>query len=182
MLANDQTFQVDLEDLQLTLIEANKLFDERLKIPNRAGVYVIGIRAASPVITETDYPHPCIQIGRTEYAIAYVGETWAIKNRLLDHLVGDCRASNFRHSILALRAAGSISIGPVSEAALSEHLLAEAIVGFCEPEFIGPAERSLIDKLQPAFNIRGCRDAGWKKVLQAARKNFSAAKARQDVA
>lgn len=165
---------VEIEGLQLQLQTARSVCDGSVRVPNRAGVYFIGLKLTSSLLGLPPNRHYSVSVAGAEFAVVYVGETWAVKNRLLDHLAGDWKVSNFRHSVLALEQSHSGIDQTISEASLSHHLLNEAIVGFCEPDFIGPAERSLINALQPAFNIRGCHDAAWKKELQKARKNFSA--------
>lgn len=105
----------------------------------------------------------------------YVGETWALKNRLLDHLSGDCKASNFRHSILSLDSSRTLDAQKrLTEEALTQHLAENSVIGFCEPEYIGSVEQQLIRELQPVFNIRGCMNPDWVASLKKTRKIFSA--------
>ena len=165
---------VEIEGLQLQLRTARTVCDGSVRVPNRAGVYFIAVELTSPLLRLGQSGHYTVRVTGSEFAIIYVGETWAVKNRLLEHLVGDWKVSNFRHSVLALQQSLSSDSQSDSEESLSKQLLRDAVVGFCEPDFVGPAERALINALQPAFNIRGCHDAAWKRELQKVRKIFSA--------
>ncbi|TGY89252.1 GIY-YIG nuclease family protein [Marinicauda algicola] len=164
---------IELGGFCVQLRTARSLCEGSVQVPNRAGVYLIALKLSSPIFRLCPPVENKLTANGHSFAVIYVGETWAVKNRLRDHLTGDWTVSNFRHSVLALTESHTDeNQKALCEESLSEHLLADAIVGFCEPDFIGPAERALIQSLQPAFNIRGCTDAAWKKKLQKARKNF----------
>ncbi|WP_273147529.1 GIY-YIG nuclease family protein [Oceanicaulis alexandrii] len=144
-------------------------------VPNRAGVYLIAVPQSSPLLEGCPDSTNQFEILDAKYVVIYVGETYALKNRVLAHLSGDSKDSNFRHSIMSLHSSQSLSARyPLTEESLTQQLAENSVVGFCEPEYIGLVEQQLIQELQPVFNIRGCMNPDWVTSLKKMRKIFSA--------
>lgn len=147
-------------------------------VPNRAAVYGIAVPERDWCVECLGPQTQCIVEHKGErYRHLYTGETYAARNRLLEHIEGDVSLSTFRHSMLALC---SIGLGPLpaknaDEVQLSRWLGECALVGWLEAEFIGEVEAELISVASGTVNLRGRQACAWTRKIRMARREHPVA-------
>jgi hypothetical protein len=129
-----------------------------------AGVYSIAIsnfyEPLSKLGFEAEPGMPEVWTG--EYFHAYVGETYSLKARLRDHLLGEAGEIGFRQS-------ASLVLG-LNGTKLNTFLIENSIVACRMVPFMGDVEAELIRTTACPLNLRGKGQSPFAKRLRALRK------------
>lgn len=159
---------VDVCGWQFNATSPGDLFSDQRIVPNSAGVYFIAA-PASGSLADSHF-----RVNDLAHSIIYVGESYATKNRLIQHYTGQDARSNLRPTMLAdLYDRGVLP--SLCTDGLTSHLMENTMLGFSQPDYILDVERQLIAELQPRYNLKGCRDERRLFELRTAKKKYLSA-------
>ena len=140
-------------------------------IPNRAAIYCFLVRSTGVAIDLFAHVRPkLIVVAGEEFYPLYIGESYAARSRMEEHVFGEDISSGFRSTLRAISLQTGCftgcSIG--SEASWLEQY---TIAATCEPEYICIAEKQVIETTGSLLNIKG-NDRAHAKWLRALRRQM----------
>lgn len=153
-----------------TAVTSSILFDGKRTVPGSAGVYFIALRGCWMNLASERVQ---VEVDQTPYSIAYIGEGYAVRHRLMCHYKGEYRESGFRITAHADLIANGILPVDSTAIAFNDFLADNSVCGFAQPSYIGDVEKALIADYQPRYNIKGCKNRALASQLKSLRKNFS---------
>lgn len=147
--------------------DAEAVFEE-LEKRDVGGVYSIAISNFHEHLLEFGYvPEPEIpEIWSGRHFHCYVGETYSLKVRLRDHLLGENGDIGFRQS-------ASLVLG-LSGSALTQFLIQNSIIAHRYFPFMGDVEERLIQATACPLNLRGKGKSPFARKMRSARREMEA--------
>ena len=151
-------------------------------LPNGPGVYALFVRNGDELLSKAGYQWDTDQSHWTEdgFVHFYTGESYGIRDRVLDHLLTGIDRSNFRLTMMALSHCGVRPDGlpePTGqcaddEAAITTWLRESALVGFKTCGYVKDAERAVLDVTLSPINIGGRQPTDFSNLLRTLRETF----------
>ncbi len=162
-----------------SFVKASDLAGAWQTVQDLPGVYVVCLPIGSLAGWQPDPEAP--PMWRSDgYEHVYTGETYGLRSRLREHLTGTIGGSNLRETLLALdwdrkRKIGAIAEGldrKGAEDALTEWLLANALIGFKHSAHIRDYERDILAFTASPLNVMRDVQTGYSRHLKVLRKAF----------
>jgi transposase-like protein len=169
-------------DRGFTFLNVADVITNPSQVPQSAGVYAIFFRGGAKFLEASRFTNDDEKFSwsHEDYEHAYTGETYALRNRFVQHFVGG--VSNLRETLLALHwDRGALLGGPIIgedreevERALTDWLAVNAVVGFRNCGYVKDAEAVILNATASPLNIDGRRQTPFAKTLSAVRQRFRA--------
>ena len=161
-------------------ISAGEFMDDPKRMPLSPGVYGLFLRSGERLFNLAGYfPDP--QFPVWDYGVwrnGYLGEGYSLRERLTGHLLGSIGDSPFRQSIFAIHwVAGTGELGDLgsrqaSEAALSEWLRREVVIGYKVCGYHKTVEKEMLKRTAAPLNIRDRDPSPFSRLLSSLRQRF----------
>lgn len=171
-------------DSGFTYVAAKELVADPSIIPAGPGVYTVLVKNGDQLLADSGFEEEAaLPIWRHEGCVQlYVGESYTLRGRLLDHIAGNADASPLRLTLMALQHAlrplgEQVEVSSdreSSEASLSEWLQDAAIVGFKSCGYIYAEERNVLLKAASPMNLKRPNAGAFTKQLLDLRAAFRA--------
>ncbi|MFN4297878.1 MAG: IS1595 family transposase [Brevundimonas sp.] len=166
-----------------SFVPADEFLRNPSAVPNGSGVYALFGTFGEVLLTNLGFKaeeHPPLwrRDGATHF---YTGESYTVRSRLLEHLVGTIRTSNLRHTLFSI----SHALGPVGglplvtrdaavdEAALSEWLRENVTVGFKTCGYVKDVENAVLRTAASPLNVMRPMPSEFASALRALKRRFS---------
>lgn len=151
-------------------------------LPNGPGVYALFVREGDQILSAAGYENPEAQQHWTRdgFVHLYTGESYGIRDRVLDHLVTGVDRSNFRLTMLALAHCG-VTLGGLEEptgacehdeAAMTAWLRSSTLIGYKTCGYVKEAERAVLYATPSPINIGGREPTEFSNLLRTLRDSF----------
>lgn len=150
-------------------------------VPNGPGVYALfarpesGLLSASGFIESPDLPL-WLHDGASHI---YTGETYGIRERVLEHLTGSVRGSPVRETVLAIQFdLGQLQRAPVEqeralvEDNLTDWMRSNIVIGFKSCGYVRDVERIILSATASPLNLARPNPTDFTKGLYARRRSF----------
>ena len=151
-------------------------------LPNGPGVYALFVRNGDDFLSAVGYEQLAHQPHwiKDDFVHLYTGESYGIRDRVLDHLVTGIDRSNFRLTLLAVAHCGIrmpglgelTGVAEHDEAAFTTWLREHAVVGFKTCGYVKDAERAVLRATPSPINISGRETTEFSSLLRALRDTF----------
>jgi len=145
------------------ILSAREFLNDPYVVRDAPGVYIILLQGAADIFTLACFD--AMEISATwrvrGHDHIYTGESVGVRSRLLHHLLGTIRLSNFRHSLLALefvyKALWGSDEADLSklEQRFSEWIIPRALLAYKICPLIGEVEANIIKRSSSPLNIKG---------------------------
>lgn len=159
-------------------LSAEAFLNDPSTVPDGPGVYAVFLKNGRCLLQASGFiEHQSTPFWHHQGADhVYTGETYGLRTRLYDHLVGDIRASTLRESLLALQFNLDDSFreeaGPTIEKNLSDWLRANAVIGFKSCGYVQDVERVILDATASPLNVSRANSTNYARLLLDLRRRF----------
>ena len=160
---------------------ADEFLATQKDVPNCPGVYALFARDGEALIQKAGFPDssPSFNWTREGALHIYTGETYGLRDRIVEHLCGVAGASTFRETLMAIdwhaAAAAGLPIRPdraSAEASLSAWMRENIVVGYRKCGYVRDVEAAILAATASPLNI--ARAGGSPRIahLKAIKKTF----------
>ena len=163
-------------------LKADSLSSDWQQVKDRPGVYIVCVPEDALSLPAWGYePEPTRPLWRKEgFAHVYTGETYGLRSRLREHLIGDVGRSTLRETLAALQWRDRRLVGKESdftdrggaEAAVTDWLLANALIGFKASPHVRDYERDILHFAASPLNVRRDSPTSFSQWLKTVRREF----------
>lgn len=159
---------------QVTLLDVRAFLEDAKVAPNQPGVYVIFLRKGRELIQGPGAQAALDNLWSVEdYDHIYTGETYAVRSRLLEHLVGTGEGENLRTTLRAVRQ--GLGLDPLlSEESLTEFLSQHGKVGFLACPYPGDVETAILEATASPLNIKRPAPGDYVRFLRSRLADYRA--------
>jgi hypothetical protein len=164
-----------------SILPAEQFLGNPELVRDTVGVYAISMQNAESFMCRAGLRYseslPLWNVGG--YSHIYTGESVGIRSRLLHHLIGTIRESNFRHSLIALQFVyealweGDEPQLEALESQLNEWLMPRTMVAYKTCSFVGDVESDILARSASPLNIKGRSRTATAVHLKKARAQFT---------
>lgn len=163
-------------------LSAEEFLRDPSTVPNGSGVYALFGPCGEELLPQLGFKaeeHPPLWV-RDGAVHFYTGESYTLRSRLLEHLVGTIRPSNLRHTLFSI----SHALGPVGnlpnvtrdaavdEAALSEWLRDNVTIGFRTCGYVKDVETAILGAAASPLNVMRPAPSEFASVLRTLKRRF----------
>jgi hypothetical protein len=164
-----------------SMLSAQEFLSNPEIVRDIVGVYAILVHDADRVLCRTGLPHSdMLPVWKVDgYDHVYTGESVGVRSRLLHHLTGTIRESNFRHSLIALQFVyealwdGDESRLEALEFQLNDWLIPRTMVAYKTCSLVGDVESDILQRSASPLNIKGRSRSKTAVHLKKARAQFT---------
>lgn len=159
---------------------AAEFMDDPKAMPLSPGVYGLFLRSGERLFNLAGYfPDP--QLPAWDYGVwrnGYIGQGYSLRERVTAHLLGDIDDSPFRQSVLAIHwiaatgEVGDLRSRQASEAALSEWLRREVVIGYKVCGYHKAVEKEMLKRTAAPLNIGDRPPSPFGRLLSNVRQRF----------
>ncbi len=162
--------------------EAQQIAADPSCIPNGAGVYTLWLSDGAELLNLVGFKESSsLPLWRTEHGVqVYVGETYDLRSRVLDHLLSNADRSTPRRTIMALQHSfgtlPDLLVGAdraLTEASLTAWLSQRAVVGVKRCGYVKAEETSILLHAASPLNLVRPNPCQFGKFLSALRAEFN---------
>lgn len=161
-------------------MSAGDFVDDPKQMPLSPGVYALFLRSGERLFNLAGYfPDP--DLPAWDYGLwrnGYIGQGYSLRERVTAHLLGRMEDSPFRQSVLAIHwIAGTGEVGDLKsreagEAALTEWLRREVVVGYKVCGYHTTVEKEMLKRTAAPLNIGDRAPSPFGRLLQNVRQRF----------
>lgn len=161
-------------------VSADDVMNDPKRIPLGPGVYALFLRNGERLLSLAGYfPDPQLPFwNHGDWRNLYIGESYGLRGRILDHLTSGLDDSPLRESIIATHwfAAsgdlGDLKNRQLTEEALTERLRRDVVIGYKECGYHKTVEHEMLKRTAAPFNIRDRAPTPFSRLLAQLRSRF----------